>query len=411
MSRVIGWKIQNSFVINILEYLIWIFIILDFNTVFMYNGDSHYYTWIISLLIVITLCIRRKLQMQKYIFIYIFAYMVYMIVWNILASKLYFSAEFVERFLIFMPLIWLYIYNLKDLNPFLKKFSDIVVLLAIASLIFWSLGTIMNVLDTPYFSKMYWGYSNNSYALVKNYFNLYFETSQNYMFFGINSARNDGIFCEGPMYATVLILALAYEIFYKKKLDLKRIILFTITIITTISLTGWILMLFMYIYKYITKKENTSSKTMVKFIIGSVFVCVGLYIVYFVFEMKSSTDSFLIRLDDYMAGFNSWKTSVIWGHGYGNNTATESLMSAFRSNNTGVSNSITIVLSQGGIMWMLFYILGFVSYFKIAHKYKNWNYYGFLIVFIMLFLTVVFYTRLIILVIISIGFTYIMKKR
>ena len=75
-----------------------------------------------------------------------------------------------------------------------------------------------------------------------------------------------------------------------------------------------------------------------------------------------------------------------------------------------MSNSITVVLAEGGLMWMSFYIAGFISYFKIARKYKNWDFYGFLIVFIMMFLTVVFHTRLIILVLISIGFTYATKK-
>ena len=61
-------------------------------------------------------------------------------------------------------------------------------------------------------------------------------------------------------------------------------------------------------------------------------------------------------------------------------------------------------------MWLLFYVAGFISYFKIAKKYKNWSYYGFLIVFLMMFLTVVFHTRLMILVLLSIGFSYDIKK-
>lgn len=410
MNRVLRRKKQSGYLIQILEYLIWIFVILDFNTVILYNGKAHFYTWIAAGLIVIALSIESNIQIHRYMYLYICFYLLYMIMWNILSCKFYFNAEFIERFLVFMPLIWIYIYNLEDLNLFLKKFSDIVIVLAVISLVFWSLGTITKIIDTPYTSKMYWGYSNNEYATVKNYFNLYFETSYNYEIFGINSARNDGIFCEGPMYGAILILALAYEIFYTKTIKLKRIIILTVTIITTISLTGWILMLFMYIYKYITKKENTSSKTIIKFVIGSVIVCVGIYIVYFIVEMKSSTESFLIRLDDYIAGFNSWKTSVIWGHGYANSASTASLVSAFRRNNTGMSNSITVVLAEGGLMWMSFYIAGFISYFKIARKYKNWNFYGFLIVFIMMFLTVVFHTRLIILVLISIGFTYATKK-
>lgn len=204
MSRGGERKFQNNLLLQILEYLIWIFIILDFNTVFLYNGNSHYYTWIVSGLIVMALYVRHKLKISKYLLLYISIYLIYMVIWNILAYKLYFNSEFVERFFIFMPLIWLYIYNLKELDSFLKKFSNIMIILAIASLIFWELGTIMGVLDTPYTSKMYWGYSNNRYVTVKNYFNLYFETSHNYEIFGINSARNDGIFCEGPMYAAVL---------------------------------------------------------------------------------------------------------------------------------------------------------------------------------------------------------------
>ena len=410
MSKIIQKKKIDNIGTLILEYLIWIFIILDFNTVFLYNGGTHYYTLIASGLILFSLCTKQRLRIPKNALLYIAIYLCYMILWNILAYKLYFNAEFVERFLVFMPLIWIYIYNIKDLETFLRKFSNIIIVLAVLSLIFWSLGTIMKLLDTPYLSKMYWGFDNNRYVTVKNYFNLYFETSHNYEIFGINTARNDGIFCEGPMYAAVLVLAQAYEFFYSKTLNIKRIVILTIATITTISLTGWILVLFMYIYKFISKRENTSSKLMVKVVVGFIVVCLGIYAVYYIFEMKTSTDSFMIRLDDYIAGFNSWKTSVIWGHGYGNSAYAKSLISSFRSDNTGASNSVTVVLSQGGIMWLLFYVAGFISYFKIAKKYKNWSYYGFLIVFLMMFLTVVFHTRLMILVLLSIGFSYDIKK-
>ena len=234
MSKIIQKKKIDNIGTLILEYLIWIFIILDFNTVFLYNGGTHYYTLIASGLILFSLCTKQRLSIPKNALLYIAIYLCYMILWNILAYKLYFNAEFVERFLVFMPLIWIYIYNIKDLETFLRKFSNIIIVLAVLSLIFWSLGTIMKLLDTPYLSKMYWGFDNNRYVTVKNYFNLYFETSHNYEIFGINTARNDGIFCEGPMYAAVLVLAQAYEFFYSKTLNIKRIVILTIATITTI---------------------------------------------------------------------------------------------------------------------------------------------------------------------------------
>lgn len=410
VSRINKNKISKFSTIHFLEYLIWFLIILDFNTVFLYNGESHHYVLISSGLIIVALCLKKRIRINRNRLLWIGVYLVYMLLWNFLAMGTYFKSEFIERFLIFMPTMWFYISTLCELDSFLRKFANIVFILAIVSLFFWGLGTILGVIDETSFTKMFWGTENDRFVLVKNFYNLYFETSQNYVIFGIHTARNDGIFCEGPMYAAVLLFALAYELFYRKQVNIRRIVVLSITMVTTISLTGWIIMLFMYVYKYITKSENTSSQKIVKGIIGVVIVCVGIYIVTLLIEMKSSTESFLIRLDDYAAGFNSWKASPIWGHGYGNTTSVNSFLSSFRKNNTGTSNSLMMVLAQGGLVWLMYYFAGFFAYFKIGRKYHNWNYYGFLIVLIMMFLTVVFYTRLMMLVLLSIGFVYSKKK-
>ena len=62
-------------------------------------------------------------------------------------------------------------------------------------------------------------------------------------------------------------------------------------------------------------------------------------------------------MDDYKAGYLSWKESPIMGNGYGNVEALEQHMSAFRYYNMGQSNSILKVLSEGGIYFLLFYFI------------------------------------------------------
>lgn len=67
--------------------------------------------------------------------------------------------------------------------------------------------------------------------------------------------RNRGIFREPGVYMIFLFFALLFEFFYKRKINKKRVIIFTITLLTTGSTAGIIILLATYVYVILMKKN------------------------------------------------------------------------------------------------------------------------------------------------------------
>ena len=67
--------------------------------------------------------------------------------------------------------------------------------------------------------------------------------------------------------------------------------------------------------------------------------------------------SWKTRSDDYAAGFRAWMHSPIWGNGFNNFDSVKYYMSSFRRDNLGFSNSLFVVLVEGGILLLSVYAL------------------------------------------------------
>ena len=91
------------------------------------------------------------------------------------------------------------------------------------------------------------------------------------------------------------------------------------------------------------------------------------------FYDKQGSNSYNIRNDDYTAGFSAFKDNPTFGSGYLNNNGVVKYMSDYRMYNTGLSNSFIIVLVQGGIYLIIFYLAPLLLGLKnlICAKEKN----------------------------------------
>ena len=123
------------------------------------------------------------------------------------------------------------------------KLQNIVVLLSLSSVILWLLGPLTDILRTDTSIRINWGYIQT----YKGYFSLLYNIQlEDGTFLNSYLYRNTSIFTEGPMFNLWLIIALLVEFFMRKKVSIIKIVLLTLTLLTTFSTTGFIaLFLFM----------------------------------------------------------------------------------------------------------------------------------------------------------------------
>ena len=295
----------------------------------------------------------------------------------------YYSLEDSLRFaaLAFVLLIYHFICGDEKLG-FYKKLSNIMLGIAIISLFFWVFGTVLGIIKptgTIYTTWTSWSISGQgTLKAVRNYYNIYFE-AQSWgtdkalgIITNLNIIRNTGMFTETPMYSFLLVLSICIELFLKKeKRDKKKIIIFLITVITTISTTGYVLSIIVLFADYLLNSEKESIRKLIKkMLLPVVLIAVIIAVSQFV-KSKLSTSSAMTRIDDFIVGFMAWKDSPIFGNGMGNTYSYQQYMASRRANNAGLSNSITQILAFGGLYLILPYIYCAYRGIRICLKQKD----------------------------------------
>lgn len=150
------------------------------------------------------------------------------------------NSEDVDNYLIF----WVYlfvayiIYLSIDTTEFILIFNNIMFFLAVFSLI--SFGILL------LFPSVYQYVPMITNRVGLRVYNLFFSVARHSNYFN----SNFGIFWEPGAYQTFLNLALFFELFIINNFNVKRILVFLVTIITTFSSTGYLaamLLIFIYI--------------------------------------------------------------------------------------------------------------------------------------------------------------------
>jgi len=223
--------------ITFLDYLLVVFIILEFNTA--YTEYERLRTFLIfgSLGIIFLSMLLRKSAfrlddiLQIYLFGSILPYL------NVSHGG---ERTYIKIFWMVLPMYLLYLSSLKrkgfdSVSSLLLKYSNVVFILAIISLIYWILGSNLAILSPTMYVPNTW--TGNGIQMIPTYHFLYFETQEG-SFMGYETIRNSGIFNEGPMYNMILCVALSIELFLRPIKLFKRIVLLGITIATTFTTTG-----------------------------------------------------------------------------------------------------------------------------------------------------------------------------
>ncbi len=397
---------------RILNWLIALFLILNCNTIYTaeINKNDHFKE-ILLILVIIKLIIQIRNQKEKKIkkstlmsMIFCIGYMV-----TYLLVRMPNMGDLINYIFLYLLLFNIFIlaFSISEKNKLIKEIlnelSNVATILAVISLVFYFLTTVFHIVKPTGTVMINFGKER----AVNSYYNMHFDT-QNVLVFGTKITRNTGIFVEAPMFNLILTIALAIELLFKTKASKFKVIIFLITIITTISTTGMVLSIILLIAKFVFSNDNNKVKKYIKFLMIPFIIFVGIYVIFSIMGEKVDTESYKTRMSDYRVCFLAWKDNPIFGSGYNNKETIVRYMSEARlkASNTGLSNSILTLLAQGGIYMLIFYIIPAIKMIRYGIKNKNNNIIIFTLTIVALFITTIFLYKPIMIFLLAIGYAF-----
>jgi hypothetical protein len=256
--------------------------------------------------------------------------------------------------------------SLKD--QVVSVFVTVLAIISAITLVLWVLGPVTSLVTPNIRVESTWAAVDGMPDGLNGYFYLLFET-QAFHILGLKIIRNSGMFVEAPMYAFVLDIALLVELFVRDgKPRSWAIGTLLATILSTFSTMGYLVAILgvaLWLRLRMQEKDRSNHHSNGK-VIAVVLAIAAISIALLVRKLLSDTGS--IRLDDFVAGFNSWLESPIVGHGLSSDQALRDHMSDFRLDSTGFSNSLFQVLAFGGVLLLLPYLASFVGLWKSANR-------------------------------------------
>lgn len=341
----------NNKICNVLEYILVLWIIFEYFTVYM-RLIPDVYTYTIGVFILSSLLIFSKKTHKNSIsnsFIFYVITIIFLALFNPRQSL------FCLLYLIILPLFYLYFKgdmeysNSKRGIGWLKKYCNIITIIAAVSLFFWFGTNVFHLLEPNGIIPNNWG---EDLLFLNSYYYIYFET-QEALLFGIPIQRNTAIFTEAPVCNLNFCFALAIELFIiQKKSMLRRLVLIS-GIITTFSTTGQLFLFFVFfIYVFFHMKRSTIRRFLLFFmplIIYAVNIGVTMII-----EDKSEGSSYTSRGEHIESLIKFGLANPITGSG----------LLTYKG---GVSNSLFHLFAEGGIVLLSLYL-----YYVIIKPFKSY---------------------------------------
>lgn len=392
----------------LIEYVLVFFVIMDGNTVYNASAEYNFHFRILCLVLSIILVIYTLVhsKLKKSALVMSIALFLYFGVYFIFQYENCYQEAYSCLYIIGIPLLLLYFtmaYKGNDVNSLFYKLEKVVLFISVLSLILWLLCCVLKLFVTNSFMIVNWGQTKR----IDGYFGLQFITQiDNTYLSGL--VRNTSFFCEAPMFNLWLDIALAVELFLKSQSSKIKIVILTITIVTTTSTTGVIFIVLCVALRYYLIYESTKYKYRILLTIVMLFFAPFLIsIIQAVIGLKGQTSSYLIRMQDYVAGFQVWLQNPIFGSGFGNTASLYGYVYESLAGNVGFSNYITALLSTGGIWNFICYALGIIIPCFRRKKQTHLNVTCFIICYAFLTVTTSFYMRYIAAIFIAYGLSYL----
>ena len=392
--------------LSLIEYGWAIIIVLNGNSVYNANALKEYH--LLELCVIATLVLllvelwRRQLHITRTQGITAVFLMVYHVLYISVRSTKITNLDFICLFVAGLPLLFL-LFSVMHRNGLLialmLKLFNVIFALALLSLYYWIFGVMLQIIQPNMYTAVRWG----TMGYIRGFNGLHFMTQLETTFFEDQFIfRNTGIFTEAPMFNLWLNMALGAELFLKERPSRGRVLIYTITIVTTMSVTGLIFLVICLVIHIVRNyhRMNRTQRNLVFFSAMFLIPTVGGLMISSMI-VKSDTQSYLMRLSDYTAGVKLWWDYPIFGGGYGNLQAL--LVYMYSPDGTlGFSNSLTAVLGTGGLwMSLVFYTPLFGILSPRLSGSKNMSCFG--LCYAYLFCTTAYFGRFIIVVMAAFG--------
>ena len=389
-------------IINLLDYMLLFLLIMEANTIHVSLIGSFKVKFLIvvvmgALIVLNSIGLLVTEELIKRIILFFVFYFSFLMALILVHGDL--RNDFILLYFFAVPfgilLVTEYLTKSKFLE-LLEKFNKIVFALAVISLFFSFFGSILN-----YFVPTNYIWSNwTENRIDASYYGVYYET-QRIWFFDNLLIRNTGMFTEAPMWNFPLCLALINEYYLIKKSSNIRKIIFSLTILTTLSTTGIFIVGLIYIYMLVYRYKGKYKIFLISILMG--IIC----LLYSVLKEKSTTGSASLRYDDFMIGMSIWIENSIFG--VGENFSKE-LISRMETSSRGIgySNGLLVLLGTGGIILFLM-LFSWLLYFMICRIKLDYKFIGILVLFL-IFNTIV-NEKILFLMLCSIGYGVILNKK
>lgn len=240
-----------------------------------------------------------------------------------------------------------------------RNYIYIITAIAVISLFFYIFASTFHLIKPSATVKYQWDYVRKA----QEYFGLYYERQM----FASKIYRNSGIFTEAVMFCFLLIPALAAnEFIVSKKNTVNKIIsiVLLLTVITTLTVSGFICIIIIYGYKLISliNIDKIKNNRVVRFVVlPAVLVLLAVGVI-FILKRKSGTLSYAIRMEHFIKSFEVLIETGLAGCGIGNNSAMLQNMKYAQ----GISIGWPYLLAQGGLCAGL--LAAFPIWFFMANK-------------------------------------------
>lgn len=380
-------KRENSFSIsNVLTYLIAFFFLLGNGTVYTHMvGYNHldafitYAPFVLIIALLFTIRLFNGAQFRKAALLVSFLAL-YLLFYFVLSSSNLRLA--IPELLLVVCIVFYYMtVEINGTPKIFVAYRNIIYIVALVSLFFWIFGSLLGILQPTSEVISNWGTTGTGvYNSLKSYFGLYYELDRTYIF-GRFIVCNRSIFVERAFASFSFGIGWIYELFIEKNKSKYRLTVFSVAMISTLSMTGLIVVIITYLLFYIFNGANDKLINLFRIMLIPVVLLLGYVGVSYLLDTKMSMGhSYSSRMSDFLNGFSVWLNRPIMGYGFGNGEVIRSIK------NTGYSNSISPILTQGGIVLAIPYIICFAKGLAAGIRTKDINKSLFVAVFLVMFI-------------------------
>ena len=407
-------KPVTSKFLTILEYLWVCLVILNGNSVFHASATSNLY--LLELAVAMTYVVlianffvngirptRQNVLLTLVILLYCAIYL------SVMQTQMN-AGVYIMLFVMGAPALYLLFSELIRQNRLLEllhRFVNVLCVLAAVSVFFWYFGVVLKVIPYNCYMIINWG----NFSVIKGFYGIHFAFQYDTTFMpDALLYRNSGIFAEAPMFNLWLCIAVAIEMFTTRKVKAWRVVLLGIAILTTMSVTGILFLCLCVALGAIAYYHRLSrAQKCLLLVAAMVAIPVLLMVLLESMSLKAETQSFDMRLSDYIGGVELWMDYPFFGAGFGKLTAFADYVYS-PDGTMGFSNSIAAVLGTGGA-WMaiLYYLPHIGMLFPKVTGSKKLACFGICMLF--LFCTTIFFARYIGVVIIMLGLAIMFGRK